>query len=68
VVSQQEKLLTLKEVAKELRKSYNTVFRYTKLGFIKAIRIGGQWRITQEELERFKAEGNRSRKEEQHEQ
>ena len=53
------KLLTIKEAASALRKSYNTVFRYVKLGFIKALRIGGQWRITEEELERFKLEGNR---------
>jgi excisionase family DNA binding protein len=53
-----QKLLKVREVAHELGRSYVTVISYIRKGHIRAIKVGGQWRIKQEELERFKSEGN----------
>lgn len=47
-----EKLLTLAEVAKNLRVSERTLFRYIKSGKLRAYRIG-QWRISQKDLKKF---------------
>lgn len=47
-----EKLLTIKEVAKILRVSERTIFRYIKSGKLKASKIG-HWRISEKDLESF---------------
>lgn len=47
-----EKLLTLKEVAKLLRVSERSVFRYIHNGKLKATKIG-YWRIKESDLEVF---------------
>ena len=47
-----EKLLTLKEVAKRLRVSERSVFRYIHDGKLKASKIG-YWRITEKDLTKF---------------
>jgi excisionase family DNA binding protein len=59
------KYLTVKEVAIDLGVSYITALKYIHNNMLKGIRIGGQWRVTPEELERFKQEGNRSKEGEQ---
>jgi len=46
------KLLTLKEVAEQLRVSERSVFRYIHSGKLKATKIG-YWRITQNDLNAF---------------
>lgn len=51
--------LQVKDVARELDVSYVTVINYINRGYIEARKVGGQWRITPAELERFKKEGNR---------
>lgn len=48
----QEKLLTTKEVAKHLRVSERSVFRYIHSGKLKATKIG-YWRISVNDLEKF---------------
>lgn len=45
----QDKLLTLREVAKRLRVSERSVFRYIHKGRLKATKIG-YWRISQKDL------------------
>ena len=47
-----EKLLTLKEVAKVLRVSERSVFRYIHGGKLKATKIG-YWRISEADLKEF---------------
>ena len=47
-----EKLYTLEEVAKYLRVSERTLFRYIKSGKLRAYRIG-QWRIGSKDLKKF---------------
>lgn len=49
-------ILTLPEVAKNLRISIETVVRMIKQGKLRGGKIGGQWRIKASELERYKAE------------
>lgn len=50
-------MLTISEVAKELKLSEMTIFRYLKSGKIKGVKIGKNWRVKQEEVERIKEEG-----------
>lgn len=47
-------MYTLKEVAKMLNVHYNTVYRYVQQGTIKAVLVGGVWRVTEEELQRIR--------------
>jgi len=47
-----DNLYTLKEVAKYLRVSERTLFRYIKSGHLRAYRIG-QWRVSQKDLNKF---------------
>ena len=46
------KLLTIKQVAKYLKVSERTVFRYIESGRLHASRIG-QWRIKESDLNKF---------------
>jgi len=47
-----EKFLTLKEVAKKLRVSKRSIYRYIGIGKIKAVKVG-YWRISEKDLARF---------------
>jgi len=47
-----DKLYTLGEVAKYLRVSERTLFRYIKSGKLRAHHIG-QWRISEKDLRKF---------------
>lgn len=49
----EEKYYTLKEVAKLLKVTYMTVFRWVRTGKIKAFKAGKQYRIRQEQLNDF---------------
>jgi excisionase family DNA binding protein len=44
---------TLKEIAKMLKVSYMTVFRWVKLGKLAANKVGKQHRVKKEVLESF---------------
>jgi len=50
-------VLSVNDIANYLKIHINTVFRYIKQGKIKAIKIGGIWRVSEEEFERIKKEG-----------
>ena len=50
-------LYTIEEVAKELKISEITVRRMIQYGVLKAVKIGVQWRIPQDEVDRVKREG-----------
>ena len=47
------KLYTLQEAAAILKVNIRSIHRYKKDGRLEARKIGGQWRITQEAIERF---------------
>ncbi len=55
-----EKFLTLKEVAKILRVSERSIFRYIHGGKLKASKIG-YWRIREKDLEDFLAKNRASK-------
>lgn len=50
--------LTVKEVAARLNTSYYTALGYIHKGYIRGIRKGGQWEVSEEELARYQREGN----------
>jgi len=54
--------LKIPEVAKRLGRPYTTVLAMVKRGDIKGVRYGKLWLVTEEEIERFKREGNVNRK------
>lgn len=50
-------MLTIEDIARELRLNKMTIFRYLKSGKITGVKIGGSWRFNKEELDRIKKEG-----------
>jgi len=54
-----EEIYTLREAAAYLKVCYRTVFRMVKANTLHASRVGRQWRIRQQDLDRFLA-GNMS--------
>ncbi len=47
------KLYTLTEIQKALGVSYKTMLRYVHSGKLKAVQIGGVWKVTEENFKRF---------------
>ncbi|MEM9711377.1 MAG: B12-binding domain-containing protein [Actinomycetota bacterium] len=45
--------LTLHEVSERLGVHYNTVYRYVRRGRLNARRVGGEWRVSTDDLARF---------------
>jgi len=52
----EDKFLTVKEVAKFLRVSERSIFRYISNGRLKGIKVG-YWRIAKKDLETFLEKG-----------
>lgn len=50
------KLLTIQEVASVLKINQHTAYRYSKEGKIPAVRVGRNWRFSEEVLEKWLAE------------
>lgn len=50
--------LSVQEVASLIGKHYVTTLKLIHTGKIRAVRKGGQWYVTEEEVERFNREGN----------
>jgi excisionase family DNA binding protein len=50
---EQKEMYKIKEVAKILDISERTVYRLMELKKIKAVRVGGQWRIPRVEIEKY---------------
>jgi len=48
---------SIAQLARALRVSYSTVMRLVRRGYIRAIRIGRLWRISDEEVQRLRREG-----------
>jgi len=49
----QRQMYSVKEIAIMLGLSERTIFRLMKAGKIRAVRIGGQWRIPKSEVEKY---------------
>lgn len=49
---QRPELLTLRELAEFLRVSMTTAYQLVSGGEVPAVKVGGQWRIPRDELER----------------
>ena len=56
-----ENLLSAKEISKQYKVSYITVFRWIKSGKLKAFKVGKQYRVKQEDLEAFIEESKSER-------
>lgn len=50
-------MLTIKEVAEELKVNKATIFRLIKAEKIKGVKIGKVWRINELEVEKIKSNG-----------
>lgn len=50
--------VTLHQFKELVGVTYQTALRYVKTKKIRAIKIGGSWRVYEEELRRFLSEGN----------
>lgn len=53
----EEKSYTFKEVAIELKASRGSVYRWRNDGKIHAVKVGQNWLVSQEELDRIKTQG-----------
>ena len=48
-----KQLLTVQQVMSQLKVADETVYRYIRSGKLKALRVGGLWRVTAEALDEF---------------
>ena len=48
-----DKILTLKEVAKHLRLAEKTVYRLVAEGELPGFKVGGSWRFTKKDINRW---------------
>jgi excisionase family DNA binding protein len=49
----EERYFTVEEVAERLKVSHMTVYRWIKAGRLGAYKMGGEFRITERDVERF---------------
>ena len=57
MVEQRARFLTVAEVADMLRVSSMTVYRLIKSGELRAIRVGKSYRLAEDEVDRYLAQG-----------
>ncbi len=50
-------MLTIQQILERLQVSDETVYRYIKSGSLKAVRVGGLWRVTEDALNEFLKKG-----------
>ena len=55
IINGGDKVLSLKQVADILNVSRQTVLNWVKSGYVKAVKIGRQYRIEQSEIERLRS-------------
>jgi len=51
------KLFTIQQVMERLQVADETIYRYIKSGKLRAVRVGGLWRIPSEALDEFLNKG-----------
>jgi excisionase family DNA binding protein len=49
----EEKYFTVEEIAGRLRASHMTIYRWIKAGKLGAYKLGGEFRITEQDIEHF---------------
>jgi excisionase family DNA binding protein len=49
----EERYFTVEEVAERLKVSHMTIYRWIKAGKLGAYKMGGEFRITERDIERF---------------
>jgi len=47
------KILTVEDIEKDLKVNKETVYRFIKQGDLPAFKVGGKWRVLQEDYEKF---------------
>ena len=57
MAQQRARFLTVAEVADTLRVSTMTVYRLIKSGDLRAVRVGKSYRLTEDDVDRYLAEG-----------
>lgn len=57
----ENQLLTLEEAAERLKISKFTVRRFIEIGKLEGVRVGRQWRVTEEEIKRYIAANTQKR-------
>jgi len=55
--------LTVREAARHINKHYVTTLNLIYKGYLRAVKKGGNWYVTEEEVDRFNREGNYERSE-----
>lgn len=53
------KYLTLQEVSEIVNITRRTLYNYIKAGKLEAVKVGKEWRVTPQEVERFLKHGTR---------
>jgi len=46
-------LYTIQQIMSKIQMSDETIYRYIRRGKLKAIRVGGRWRVSREALDEF---------------
>lgn len=59
MIAMAETLLTLQEVADQLRVARSTVKRYIRKGMIEVVKVGGGYRVSTEALARYIAKNTK---------
>ena len=52
-----DKLLTIQQVMSRLQVADETIYRYIKSGKLRAVRVGGLWRVPEDALDEFLRKG-----------
>jgi excisionase family DNA binding protein len=58
-----EQWYTLKEIAEKFKVTVQTIRNWIRQGKIRAIKLGGNWRISQSEVDNFTEESSKKGKE-----
>ncbi len=61
MMGNETELLTIQQVMSYLHVADETVYRYIRSGKLKAIRVGGLWRVSREALGEFLREGEQEK-------
>lgn len=59
IVTMTDELLTTEEVCARLKVHLNTLYHYIDTGQLKALRMGGLWRIKESDLDAFLSNGHK---------
>lgn len=54
------KVYTLREIAEQYKVTRRALYNWVKSGKLQAIKLGSEWRVTQEALDSFTRAGTRS--------